>query len=95
MVCCGTTGQVIPALFAAVHDEPVSHTVTIEACIAADLVRYVLEAHLMSNLQGKKACIVYYVNLQLHITRDQSTNQHQTGFLFPFQGDIMDTPQIQ
>ncbi len=51
MVRCCTTRQVVPTLFAAVHDEPVSHTVTIKARVTADLVGHVLKAHLMSNLE--------------------------------------------
>lgn len=51
MVRCGTTWQVVPALFAAVHNEPVSHSVAIKARVTTDLVGHVLEAHLMSNLE--------------------------------------------
>lgn len=51
MVSCATIWQVVPALFAAVHNEPVSHSVAIKARVTADLVGHVLEAHLMSNLE--------------------------------------------
>lgn len=46
----GSAGQVVTTLLAAVHDQTISHAVPVEACIAADLVGHVLEAHLMSNL---------------------------------------------
>ena len=50
VVCGSAAGQVIATLLAAVHDEPVGHAVAVEAGVAADLVRDVLEAHLVTDL---------------------------------------------
>lgn len=44
-------GQVVAALLAAVHDQPIGPAVHVETCVAADLVSHRLEAHLVTNLQ--------------------------------------------
>lgn len=72
MVRCGTTWQVVPALFAAVHNEPISHTVTIKAGVTADLVGHILEAHLMSNLEKIQKAM--HQNDQLYLMLIQQLN---------------------
>lgn len=47
----GAVGQVVAALLAAVHDQPIGPAVHVETCVAADLVSHRLEAHLVTNLQ--------------------------------------------
>lgn len=45
-----SAGQVVAALLAAVHDQPVGPAVDVETCVAADLVSHSLEANLMPDL---------------------------------------------
>lgn len=47
----GSAGQVVAALLAAVHDQPVGSAVHVEARVAADLVGHVLKANLVSDLR--------------------------------------------
>lgn len=51
VVSRGAVGQVVAALLAAVHDQPVGPAVHVETRVAADLVSHRLEAHLVTNLQ--------------------------------------------
>lgn len=51
MVRRRAVGQVVAALLAAVHDQPIGPAVNVETCVAADLVSHRLEAHLVANLQ--------------------------------------------
>lgn len=51
VICCGSAGQVVPTLLATVHDQAISHTVTVKAGVTADFMRDVLEAHFMANLK--------------------------------------------
>lgn len=46
-----TVGQVVAALLAAVHDQPIGPAVHVETCVAADLVSHRLEAHLVTDLR--------------------------------------------
>lgn len=51
MICCGPAGQVVPTLLATVHDQAISHTVTVKTGITAYFMSDVLEADFMANLQ--------------------------------------------
>lgn len=48
------TGQILPTLLTAVHDEPVGHPVPIKAVVTAQLMSHIFKANFMSNLQEIK-----------------------------------------
>lgn len=53
MVGRWSAGQVVAALLAAVHDQPVGPAVNVETGVAADLVSHGLKAHLVPDLLTK------------------------------------------
>lgn len=50
MVGRRSAGQVVAALLAAVHDQPIGPAVNVETGVAADLVSHRLKANLVPNL---------------------------------------------
>lgn len=53
MVGRWSAGQVVAALLAAVHDQPVGPAVNVETGVAADLMSHGLKAHLVPDLLTK------------------------------------------
>lgn len=51
MICRGPAGQVVPALLTTVHDEAISHAVTVKTGVTADFMGDVLEADFMADLK--------------------------------------------
>lgn len=51
VICCGPAGKVVPTLLTTVHDQPISHTVTVKTGVAADFMGDVLEADFVANLK--------------------------------------------
>lgn len=50
MVGWRSAGQVVAALLAAVHDQPVGPAVNVETCVAADLMSHSLKANFVPDL---------------------------------------------
>lgn len=51
VICCGPAGQVVPTLLTTVHDQAISHSVTVKTGVTADFMGDILEADFMANLK--------------------------------------------